>query len=78
MREEPSQDLPISADPAEAAAHISAVARRVGFVKLHIADETGPHIASFNQIVTEDQVLREAILAHLLEGFNVIYALADV
>src|SRR6185436_17192728 len=66
-----------SADPAAPAAHVGAVARRIVLVELDVGDEPRSRIASLEQVVTQDAVLRKPALEHALEHFDVVDALAD-
>ncbi|KFB71347.1 MAG: hypothetical protein AW09_003510 [Candidatus Accumulibacter phosphatis] len=57
--------------------HVGAVTRRVVLIQLHIAQQPGAGVASLEQIVTEDAILRKARAQRLLEGIDVIDSLAD-
>jgi hypothetical protein len=75
--QQPPGELPIAANPAVAAAHVGAVARRVILIQLHIAQQSGAGVASLEKIVTEDAILRKAPAKRLLEGIDVVDSLAD-
>ena len=75
--QQPGCDLPIAANPAMAAAHVAAVARRSRLVQLHVAEQSGTGVTALKQIVTEDPVLREALVQGLLKRVYVVDPLAD-
>ena len=76
-RQQPCGDLPIPADPSVAAVYVGDVAGRILLVQVHIAQQTRPRMAPFQEIVAEDPVLGEPSLEGLLERIDVVDPLAD-
>ena len=77
-RQEPAGNLPVAPDPAMAAAHFGGETRGVVLVQLHVGDQRRAGIAAFHQIVTQDEILREAPGRGLPERVHVVDAFADV
>ena len=75
--QQPRQQLPVTADPAVASLHVGRVARRVILEQAHVADQAGTRVAAFQQVMAQDLVLRETVLQRVLEGIDVVDALAD-
>ncbi len=75
--QQPSEELPIPANPPVTAAHVRTVAGWVLLVQLHIAQQTRPGVTPFQKIVAEDPVLGKTPLERQIEGIHVIDALAD-
>ncbi|MNB96793.1 hypothetical protein D3C75_440060 [compost metagenome] len=73
---QPRQQLPVTADPPCTALGVGGVALGVVLVQAHIADQARACIAAFQQVVAEDAVLGQATLQCMLEGVDVIDALA--
>ncbi|MCY1211352.1 hypothetical protein D9M72_230630 [compost metagenome] len=73
----PGQQLPVAANPAVAALHVTAVARRELLVELHVAEQPGACEAALDQVMAEDAVIGEVAVEGLLEGIYRIDALAD-
>src|SRR3546814_9867908 len=59
--------LPVAADPAVPALDVQRIAARVVLVQLHVADQAGPRIAAFEQVVAQDPVVGEAAVERLPE-----------
>src|SRR3970040_1965903 len=76
-RQQPRCNLPIPAYPAVPAAHVRVVAGWIFLVQLHIAQQRGPCITAFQQVVTEYPVFREASLERSLERIDVVDPFAD-
>ena len=76
-RQQPRRNLPIPANPAVPAAHVRAVAGRIFLVQLHVAQQPGPRVTPFQQVVAEYPVLGKASLERPLEGIDVVDPLAD-
>lgn len=74
---QPAAQLPVTAYPALPAADIGAVAGGIILVQLHIAEQTSPCVTTFDQIMTEDAIFREAPTQRLLKSINVVNTLAD-
>src|SRR6185369_13268223 len=74
---QPAGQLPVAADPAIAAADVGAVTGRIVLEQLDIAQQPGPHITAFEQIVAEDAVLGETLTQRQFEGVDIVDALAD-
>ena len=47
------------------------------FVKRHVAEQTRAGIASFKQIVTQDEIVGQSLIKAASECFNLVDALAD-
>ena len=75
--QQPAPELPVAADPAMTPPHVVLVAGRVLFVHLHVGQQPGARVAAFEQVVTEDPVLREPAAHSPLERVHVVDALAD-
>nr|GFC86757.1 hypothetical protein [Tanacetum cinerariifolium] len=56
---------------------VRAIARGVLLVHLHIAQQTGARIATFDQIVAEDLVVRQATFQRAGKSIHLVDALAD-
>src|SRR3546814_4438711 len=69
--------LPVAADPAVPALDVQRIAARVVLVQLHVADQAGPRIAAFEQVVAQDPVVGEAAVERLLECGDLVDPLAD-
>ena len=76
-RQQPPGDLPIPADPSVATVHVRDVAGRIFLVQVHVAQQSRPRMAPFQEIVAEDPVLGEPSLEGLLERIDVVDPLAD-
>ena len=76
-RQHPSQELPITANPAVPTVHICIVAVRIFLIEHYIAQQPRPRITPFQKIVAEDPVLGETSFERSLEGINFVYAFAD-
>ncbi|EXI71313.1 MAG: hypothetical protein AW07_03756 [Candidatus Accumulibacter sp. SK-11] len=74
---QPPGQLPIAANPAVAAADVGAVAKRIVFVQMHVAQQTCTRVTTFEKIMTEDAILGKAIPERLLEGVDLVDSLAD-
>ncbi len=59
------------------AVHVGVVARRRILDQQHVADQPRARIAAFEQVVAQDAVLGQAIAQHVLEGVDLVDALAD-
>ena len=77
MRQQPLRNLPIPTNPAVASAHVRAIARGIVLVQLHIAQQSGPGVAPFQQIVAENPIFGKAPLERLLEDIDLVDPLAD-
>ncbi len=51
---------------------VRVVARRMLFVEFHVADESGAGMTRFQQVMTQDLVLREASVHGSLEGIHLV------
>ena len=60
------------------AAHFGDETRGLVLMQFHIGDQRGPGITTLHQVVTQDQILREAPGGGLLERVHIVNALADV
>ena len=60
------------------AAHFGDETRGLVLMQFHIGDQRGPGITTLHQVVTQDQILREAPGGGLLKGVHIVNALADV
>ncbi len=76
-RQQPRQQLPVAADPAMATLDVGAVARRIFLEQLHVAEQAGARVATFDQVVAEDAVFRKAVVQAQLERVDRVDALAD-
>ena len=76
-RQQPARELPVSANPAVATIYVGAVTGRVFLVQLHVAQQAGARITTFQQVVAEDAVLGKAPLERLFKGRHIIDSLAD-
>ena len=76
-RQQPGGELPVAANPAVAAVDVSAVAGRILLIQGHVAQEPGAGVAPLQEVVAQDAVLREAPMDRLVEGGDVVDALAD-
>ena len=56
---------------------IRMIARRKFFKKLHVADERRAGIASFQQIVAQNPVLRKFSADRIFKGIHIVDAFAD-
>ena len=74
--EQPADNLPIAAHPAVLATVVGTVMRRVIVDDFDVADQTGARVGSFDQIVAEQRIAREAMLQHPLQGFDFVDAFA--
>src|SRR6185437_905805 len=70
--EEPLRDLPVAPHPAMLAAGIGAVVGGVVVDNFDIGGEAGAGVGSFNEIVAEEGVAREALLENCVEGIDLI------
>ena len=75
--QQPGCNLPIAADPAVPAAHVRAVGGWILLVQLHIAQQAGPRMTAFEQVVAEYPVFGEAATERALERIDLIDAFAD-
>ena len=76
-RMQPRQQLPIATDPAVTARDIGGITRRIVFVQLRIAHQARACVATFEQVMAEDRVVRKASAQRTFERFDVVHALAD-
>ena len=76
MGREPGDDLPVAARPAMVALGVVDVVGWVVVKDLHVVDEAAAYVAALQQVVAEDEVLREGPFEHLLEHAQVVDALA--
>src|SRR5437764_10394033 len=72
MRQQPSSDLPVAAQPAMFATVVRAVMRRIIFDYFDISDQPRACVSAFDQVVTEQRILREAMLEYALHHWNFI------
>ena len=77
-RQEPTGNLPVAPDPAMAAAHFGGETRGVVLLQFHVRDQRRAGITAFHQIVTQDEVFREAAGRGLPERVHIVDAFADV
>ena len=75
---QPSHDLPVSTDPAMLSRGKCEVLRRVVIDQVDIGAQAGTRVNTFEQIVTEQRILRDAIVERGVEGIDIVNALADV
>src|SRR6185437_4445258 len=76
-RQYPAGDLPVTANPAVTPGHIGCIGRRIVFVELHIAQQTGTCITAFYKVVAENAVLRKMPTECPLKSIHVIDPFAD-
>ena len=57
--------------------HVGAVGRRIFFVQRRVAQEPRPGVATLDEVVAQDPVLRKAVVQRLLERIDVVDPLAD-
>ena len=76
MRHQPRDNLPVAARPAVVALGVVYVVAGVVVEELHVVDEAAAYVAPLEQVVAQDEVLREGPLEHLLEHAQVVDALA--
>ena len=55
---------------------VRAVMRRVVVDDLDVADQSGARVRSFDEVVTEQRIAREAMLQHAAQGFDFVDAFA--
>src|SRR5437764_8813448 len=72
MRQQPSSDLPVAAQPAMFATVVRAVMRRIIFDYFDISDQPRASVSAFDQVVTEQRILREAMLEYALHHWNFV------
>jgi hypothetical protein len=76
-RQRPARDLPVAAHPAVASLGIDVVAQWCFLDELDVADQPAAGIGPFEQVVAEHAVVGQAAGEHVLEGVDVVDALAD-
>ena len=76
MGREPGNNLPVAACPAVVALGIVDVVAWVVVEHLHVVDEAAANVAALQQVVAENEVLREGPFQHVLEHPQVVDALA--
>ena len=77
LRQQPPGQLPVAANPAMPALHVRAVAGGILLVQLGVAHQARPDIATFQQVVAQDPVLREPPAECPLERVDLVDSLAD-
>ena len=76
-REQPAGNLPVAAYPAVPPAGLYGVTGRMIFNKVDIGHQRRTGIPAFQQVVTENEILRKASIDDLTECVHVVDALAD-
>ena len=74
---QPGQQLPVSADPAMAAADVGGIGGGIFLVHLNIGQQARARVTALDQVMAEDGVVREARGHRALEGIHLVDALAD-
>src|SRR5690606_2205034 len=76
-RQQPAGELPVAAYPPVSPTGFRRVTGRVLFDEFDIGHQRRTRIAAFQQVVTENEILRKASVDRLTKGIHVIDALAD-
>ena len=76
-RQQPAGKLPVAAYPAMAPAGLDGVTGRMLFDEFDIGHQRRTRIAAFQQVVTEDEILRKASIDGLTKRVHIVDALAD-
>lgn len=76
-RHKPRQQLPVTAYPAVTALGVGAVACRVPFEQLHVAEQAGVGVAAFDQVMAEHPVIGKAAIQCALERVHCVDAFAN-
>src|SRR5207248_6957174 len=76
-RQQPRQNLPVASNPSMPPDSVNLVARRIFFVKCHVAYQTAAGVDRFQQVVTQDSIFRKAAGQRALKSIDVIHAFAD-
>jgi hypothetical protein len=76
--EQPEQDLPVAPHPAVLPAHVGDHARRIVVDDLDVADQRGPRVKAFEEVVGQQRVLRDSVAEGGEEGIDVVEPLPRV
>src|ERR1700733_3122231 len=75
VRKKPSSNLPIAAQPAMLAAVIGTVVRGIIFDDFDVTGQSSARIGTFDQIVAEQCVAREALIKNLMDRVDLVNSL---
>src|SRR5437870_6209974 len=75
--EQPSRDLPVTAQPTMFAAVVGTVVGRIILNHLDIAYQSGPCVCAFDQIVTQQRISRESLFEDAINGIYFIDSFAS-
>src|SRR5665647_1166789 len=77
MRQQPAGKLPVAAYPAVSPADIYDITGRVLFNEIDVGHQCRTRIPAFQQVVTENEILRKASIDGLTKSIHIVNALAD-
>jgi hypothetical protein len=75
-RHQPGRNLPVAAHPAMSSANVRRVTGRIIFVQNNICQQSRATVAAFQQVVTQNSVLRK-VSAASIKHIDVVNAFAD-
>jgi len=77
VRQQPAGQLPVAAYPPVSPAGLDGITGRVFFDEFDIGHQRRTRIPAFQQIVTENEILRKAAIDSQTERVHIVDALAD-
>src|ERR1700738_841378 len=74
--EDPAQNLPVAAHPTMIAAVVSAEVTGIVVNEFDVGDQSGARVRPFDEVVTQQVVLRKAVFEGLAQNIHFVDALA--